>query len=197
MIISTKELLIKYKKYKCPYMKIKKDVTEGKLINVIKGVYEDNKNTSGYLLINYIVSPSYLSFEYVLAKYGLIPERVINYTCATTMKKHNKEFTNYFGNYTFTDIPVKAFMYGVEVKIENDYSYAIASPEKALCDLLYKKPTVISMKGLKELLFENLRIDEEMFWQLDLIMILELCDKYISKNLKFLSKIIKRRIENE
>ena len=39
--------------------------------------------------------------------------------------------------------------------------YAIASPEKALCDMLYVQTPVYSQKALRELLFADLRIDED------------------------------------
>ena len=94
MIITSKELMEKYRNYKNPKAKIKREIDDGKYFKLIRGVYEDNLNVEGYLLANIIESPSYLSFEYALSKYGLIPERVLHYTSATTLKKHNKIVNN-------------------------------------------------------------------------------------------------------
>lgn len=51
--------------------------------------------------------------------------------------------------------------------MEGSYSYFVASPEKALCDLLYILPPVSSIKALEQLLFENLRIEIDKFMSLN------------------------------
>jgi hypothetical protein len=66
----------------------------------------------------------------------------------------------------------------------------MASPEKALCDLLYIKRPVKSMKELKALLFEDIRINRETFNQLNLNDIIFLSTKYVSNNIKYLKKYI-------
>jgi hypothetical protein len=76
---------------------------------------------------------------------------------------------------------------------ENGYSYQIASPEKAICDKLYSLSPVASVKELKALLFEDLRIDEDDFWRLDKNDINILAPLYRSTNLKLLLKLMNRR----
>ncbi len=193
MVISTKELLIKYKDYKNPKMKIKTEVDKGVYYQIKRGLYETNRNTEGIYLSAYLLSPSYVSFEYVLSNAGLIPERVYAYTCATTLKRRTTKFSNIFGDYIYEDVPVDAFRFSVNLVEVKGYSYYIATKEKALCDLLYKKRTVSSVKELKEFLFENLRIDEEIFWNLDFKVLNELIPKYKRKNLELLGKLIKKR----
>lgn len=188
MIISTKELYAKYNTYLNVKDKVRREIQKGTYIKITRGIYEDNKNAEGYCLASVIEAPSYLSFEYVLSKYGLIKERVNVYTSATCLKKHNKIFTNYFGNYSYSDVPLSVWRYGLEVKQENGYSYMIATPEKALCDLLYKKPQVKSLKELKSLLFDNLRIEEEDLLKLNKNDIVSICDSYKKKNLQYLKK---------
>lgn len=195
MIITTQELYLKYKDYKAPHIKIQTEVKNNRLFLVTRGIYEDNPNVEGYLLTNYISQPAYLSFEYVLSKYGLIPERVYSYTCATTLKEHNRYFKTQFGDYYYTDVPVKVFSYGVEVKIENGYSYMIASKEKALCDLLYKKKSVNSLMQFKELLFKDLRIDEEELYKLNKKELIFLCPLYKKKNLNLLLQLMEEKNE--
>jgi len=78
----------------------------------------------------------------------------------------------------------------VQVFEQDTYAYFMASPEKALCDLLYIKRPVKSMKELKALLFEDIRINRETFNQLNLNDIIFLSTKYVSNNIKYLKKYI-------
>lgn len=192
MIVTVLDLKEKYKEYADINGKIKRDVESNILFPVVRGIYETNSNTSGYLLASFIYGPSYLSFEYALSFHNLIPERVVIYTSATFNKRKNKEYRNRFGYYTYRDIPKTAFHYFVKAYVEGSYSYFIASPEKALCDLLYTLPPVKSVKVLEQLLFESLRIDIDEFKALDFNDIMFLANKYISNNIKFLVKLIER-----
>lgn len=192
MIVTTLDLKEKYKNYTDINGKIKRDVENNILFPIVRGIYETNSNTSGYLLTSYIYGPSYLSFEYALSFHNLIPERVVTYTNATYNKRKNKEYRNMFGYYRYRDIPKSAFPFFVKAYVEGSYSYFIASPEKALCDLLYTLSPVSSIKALKQLLFENLRIDLNEFNLLNFNDIMFLSTKYVSNNIKFLTKLIER-----
>lgn len=190
MITTILNLKEKYKKYTDVNGKIKRDIDKGVLFPLVRGIYETNSNTDGFLLASYIYGPSYLSFEYALSFHNIIPERVVVYTNATFNKRKSKSYQNHFGIFTYRDVPKKAFPHMVQVYEEDRYAYFIASPEKALCDLLYIKEPVLSIKALKILLFENLRINKEVFDQLRFEDILFLSDKYISNNIKYLRKYI-------
>lgn len=188
MIFSTKELYLKFKDYKTPHIKIQTEVKNRKLFPITRGLYEDNENTAGYLLTSYIKQDAYLSFEYVLSKEGLIPEKTYTYTAATALKEHTSLLKTSFGNYFFQDIPVDVFMYGVNVVTEDKYTYLIATKEKALCDFLYKKTPCNSYKEFKKMLFEDLRIDIEEFHKLNMNDLIFICPLYKRKNLSFLKK---------
>lgn len=192
MIVSNLDLKEKYKNYSDINGKIKRDIDNNVLFPVVRGIYETDKNTSGFLLASYIYGPSYLSFEYALSFHNLIPERVVVYTSATFNKRRNKLYKNAFGYYMYRDIPKTAFPYFVKTYVDGPYSYFIASPEKALCDLLYTLPPVNSVKALEQLLFENLRIDRTEFSNLNFKDILFLSTKYISNNIQFLKKLVER-----
>lgn len=194
MIKTTDELVMQYKNYSDPLGKIHREAKNGNLIPIIKGVYETDGNTPGHYLAGTIYGPSYLSFEYALAYHGLIPERVHRYTNATYNKSKTKKYNNAFGLYTYRDIPKDAFPYEVESFVENGYSYVIAAPEKALCDRLYIASPQTSMIRLKTLIFDDLRIEEEDFYNLDFNKILFLCDLYPSTNIKLLKKIIMKEV---
>jgi len=190
MIVTTLNLKEKYKDYTDINGKIKRDIDNGFLFPLVRGIYETNSSIDGFLLASYIYGPSYLSFEYALSYHNIIPERVVVYTNATFNKRKSKSYQNQFGLYTYRDVPNAAFSFSVKAHEENGYAYLIASPEKALCDLLYIRKPVTSMKELKMVLFEDLRINKDMFDQLNFDEILFLSDKYISSNMKYLRKYI-------
>lgn len=191
MIITTQQLKEQYSDYVDLNGRIARDVKQGKLFPLVKGVYETNPNADGSKLAQFIYGPSYLSFDYALAEYGLIPEAVHAFTCATFNKRKTKTYENKFGTFIYRDVPINAFSYGVIAKVDGDYVYQTATPEKALCDKLYSISPIKSIKGLKNLLFEDLRIDEDKFNELNRQEILELAPLYHSTNLNFLAKFIK------
>lgn len=190
MVISTQELLKKYSSYGCPKMKIKRDVDSGKYFLIKKGLYETNGSLPGYLLTQYIKSPSYISFEYVLSINGVIPEFVQEYTCATTGQRHSFKYENRYGRYSYRDVPLDVFYLDVRWVQEGDYSYLIASKEKALCDLIYTISPVTSKKLLKSLLFDSLRIDISDWLELDLKKLAEIASKYKTTNHRFLISVV-------
>ena len=194
MIKSINDLLVMYNDYSDPLGKIHRELKKENLYSVVKGLYETDRNTPGYFLSAYIYGPSYLSFEYALYYHGLIPEKVVVYTSATFQKRKSKKYKNSFGVFTYRDIPKSAYPYGIKIYIVNGYSYFIATKEKALCDRLYIARPQTSMKALKYLMFDDLRIDEDEFYDLNMEEILFLCDKYKSTNIKLLKKIIRKEM---
>lgn len=191
MIITTQQLKEQYADYSNPLAKINRDVKKEKLFPLVKGIYETNPNTNGSRLAQFIYGPSYLSFDYALAEYGLIPEAIYVFTCATYNKKKIKTYTNKFGTFIYRDVPNNVFSYGVMVNVDGNYAYHIATPEKALCDKLYAISPVKTIKNLKRLLFDDLRIDEDKFNELNKQDILKLAPLYHSTNLNLLAKFIK------
>lgn len=190
MIYRYIDLIEKYKNYKNSKAKIQREIADGKYYKIIRGLYTDDLSINGYLVANFIVQPSYLSFEYALSKYGLIPEKVVTYTSATTLTKHNKLYKTIVGDFSFTDVPIEVWPLGIKLYTENDYTYLLATPEKALCDLLYKTTPVSNVNQLKDLIFNDFRIDEQMFYKLNKNDIILLCGYYKRKNLKLLNKML-------
>ncbi len=173
--------------------KLSREVKAGRLFKVINGLYETNPSTPGYLLAGSIYGPSYISFEYALAYYGLIPERVSTITCASFSKKKKKKYITSFGVFTYRDIPDLAYPEEITLKIEGDYSYQIASPEKALCDKLYTLSPLLNYNNLKNMLFKDLRIDEEEFMKLNVAKVERLSNLYHSRNVTLLAKYMRRQ----
>lgn len=174
--------------------KISRDIRDGKLFKIINGLYETDPNTPGYLIAGSIYGPSYISFEYALSYYGLIPERVSTITCATCDKKKKKEYNTDFGTFTYRDVPVLAYPEEIILKEENNYSYQIATPEKALCDKLYTLAPLNNYTNLENMLFNDLRIDEEVFNKLNIDKIERLNNLYRSTNIDLLARYMRRNI---
>ena len=197
MIITTSMLKENYRDYANPLDKIKRDADKGTLIRLAKGIYETDKNTDPCLLASSILSPSYLSFDWALSYYGLIPEKVVSITSATLGNRKNKTFENYFGRYEYTDIPVEAFPEGLTYLENGEYSVKVATKEKAICDSLCKWRVVKNLSELKDLLFADKRIDEGEFESCDFKQMERLASLYGKTNLKLLLKLIKKEYANE
>lgn len=195
MILTSLMLTDQLNKYSDPAGKIMRMKKNGELIQLTKGIYETDKNTPGYCLASVIYGPSYLSFDYALSVYGLIPEAVYTFTSATFSKKKAKEYENHFGHFTYRDVPSEVYPYGVVMKEENGYVYKIASPEKALCDKLYTMPPVTSQRDIEKMLFDDLRIDKIEFERLNYDDIYQLGELYHCNNLKYLIKYLRRDAE--
>ncbi len=193
MVVTTQILADKLKKYSDPSGKIMRMTKNGELYTLTRGLYETERTTPGQYLAPVIYGPSYLSFDYALSQYGLIPEAVYAYTSATFDKKKNKEYINIFGKYTYRDVPKSCYPFGIKYVEENGYAYQIATPEKAICDKLYSVSPVKSIKELEVLLFYDLRIDESEFDKLNMHNLSEMCDLYRSNNMKHLKKLIGRK----
>lgn len=196
MIITNDAILKKLANYSNKNTKLAREVRDGKIIKIVNGLYETDSNTPGYLLAGSIYGPSYISFEYALSYYGMIPEKVTTITCATLAKKKKKKFNTPFGTFTYRDIPILAYPEEIILKEENNYSYQIASREKALCDKIYTLKPLKNYSNLEKMLFSDLRIDSENFNKLNIEKIEKLSNLYHSTNILLLAKYM-RRNKNE
>lgn len=191
MIITTQQLKEYYNNLVDPNGRIARDVKNGKLFPLVKGIYETDPNAFAPNLAQFIYGPSYISFDYVLHYRGLIPEAVYDtITCATYNKRKKKVYKNRFGVFTYRDVPKEVFNLGVIAIQFGGYSYQVATPEKALCDKLYTISPVDNISDLKKLLFEDLRIYEDEFYKLNKDDLLKIAPLYHSTNLNLLIKLI-------
>ena len=92
MIVTYQMLKESLSDYKNPDNKIKRMSDGGEIVKLTRNLYETNVNTPGHLVADAIYSLSYLSFDYALSYYGLIPEMVYIYTSATFNKKKKMLF---------------------------------------------------------------------------------------------------------
>lgn len=118
------------------------------------------------LIANHLYAPSYVSMQSALRYYGLIPDTVFNIQSMTI--KHSRSFENDLGRFDYIHISREAFPVGLTSVSDNRCSFVIASPEKALCDLIAATPS-LNLRYINETedyLFEDLRLDEDGFHQM-------------------------------
>lgn len=193
MMYTTGMLLDELRDYANPACRLQRLVRDGKYTQVVRGLYESDPNTPGHLLATAIRSPSYLSFEYALSVHGIIPEAVRVYTSATWNTHRTKTYHTPFGTFTYRDSPKAAFHLGVEFFMENDRSYRLAEPVKAVCDELYIKPPVNNYRELEELMFDDLRMDEDIILGLDVDDVSKLAGLYHCRNVTRLAGYLRRK----
>ena len=190
MIKTIDMLLYEYREYSNIYNKIVLEEKKNNLIKLKRGLYETNKEADPFTIANVLLSPSYISFETALSYYGMIPERVYAIKSASFKKNKIKEYKNYFGTFIYQDVNSKAYPYEINQIDIDGVKVLIASREKALLDLLSIISPRNNKKELLELLFDDLRIDEVIFDELDKNRIIELCKYYSSKTLQILKKYL-------
>lgn len=110
------------------------------LVKLRRGMFilnpHDRKiNPSRMFIANQLYGPSYVSLEYALGYYGLIPERVSDLTSVTTKK--TLRLANETGTYIYQHVKGGAFRGFKALKDESALSFFIAEPEKAIVDFLY------------------------------------------------------------
>ena len=110
------------------------------LVKLRNGLYllqkTDRKiEPSNQFLAGQLYTPSYISMEYALSYYGIIPEQTITLTSITTKK--TAKFENTIGAFTYQTIAPHAFKGFKTVKDESGLTFFIAEPEKAVIDFIY------------------------------------------------------------
>lgn len=113
---------------------------KGLIIKLKRGIYILNKSDrkispSRNFIANQLYGPSYVSLEYALNLYGLIPEEVSDVTSVTTKK--TMRLKNDLGLFVYQHIKPEAFRGFEAVKDEEGLTVFIAEPEKAVVDFLY------------------------------------------------------------
>ncbi len=158
---------IKYalSEYKNPRVKINELLKSGNIVRVKKGLYVFGRELaeqpfSKETLANLIYGPSYISLEYALAFYGLIPERVEVVTSVTNKRK--KKFSTAIGDFSYRYINPALYNYGVTLyEIDKYHSILIGTREKVIADVLYFSDKFENKLHLEKYLIQNLRINIE------------------------------------
>jgi len=112
-----------------------KNHTKDLFLKLRNNLYASKLNPPSEMEIaNRLLAPSYISFEYALSRYGIIPESSYSITSATT--KLTREFAAQGKAYEYNKIKAVAYR-GYRTEKEGRSTILIAEPEKALVDYLY------------------------------------------------------------
>lgn len=190
-IVSIEQSLLKYdgqpitqsilkdllRDYLRPHNKVRELEKKNILIPVKRGLYIigpslSNRRPSVYVLANHIYGPSYVSLEAALSYWGLIPEQVTTIASMTTGS--SKIFRTTVGLFEYMHQRLPYYSFGIRmVESAADQTILIASPEKALCDIIATKSGLLlrSVSQTRDFLTEDLRIEREALTQLDLSLI--------------------------
>ncbi len=120
---------------------LKRAVAGGEVWRIRKGLYclSDRLSRSRIDPLDIaqrIHGPSYISLETALSHHGWIPEAV--HAIASVSQGRTRLFDTPLGLYSYTRIPQRRFLAGVRrTSIEGGGAFFIATPLKALADLVY------------------------------------------------------------
>lgn len=140
-----------------------------------------------FFVSNYIYKPSYVSLHTALAFYGIIPEAITQITAVSSLK--TADFQNTFGSFSYQQMKPE-LIFGYEQKPLGERSLLIATPEKAILDLLYLYPFYNTEQEI-----ENLRFDEDFMQnELNVERLMEFAERFGNKELeKRVNSLLARR----
>lgn len=154
------------------HQKIRLLERDKQIIRLKKGLYVCNPDITGKtlsteLIANHLYTPSYISMSSALRYYGLIPEQV--YVMQSMTLKHSRDFETPVGRYEYTRITKDSFSVGLTSIRKTEYAFVIATPEKALCDLIANSPGVNLRYPKEAVLYleEDIRMDLSDFKQMN------------------------------
>ncbi|MBR5068785.1 MAG: hypothetical protein IKX25_05235 [Bacteroidales bacterium] len=139
----------------------------GSIIRLKNGLYVADTEETGQplsleLIANHLYGPSYVSRHTALRYYGLIPEHVYLIQSVTT--KQSRRFTNSTGVYDYQHCSASYFPLGIRIEqISDRVSFLMATPEKALCDLIAFSPK-LSFRFMSDI---HLWLEEDMRFDMD------------------------------
>ena len=112
-------------------------------------------------------SPSHVSLESALSYHGLLPEAVFGVASVTS--KRSRSYTNPLGVFSFQRIPTNMPRAGVQsIKLDRLSWAFIASPLRAIADLIYLRKGVTWHQDGLSFLMKSMRMEEEDLRQMSL-----------------------------
>ncbi len=156
--------------YRSAKDKITRLEREGEVIRLRRGLYIAGNMSSDCpgsreLIANHLYSPSYVSYEYALSFHGIIPEQV--YLIRSSSLLRSRQFSTPLGEFAYVYAKPEVFPAGIMSVQSGNISFMIATPEKALCDLIMEKKglRIQSLAGMVSWLEEDLRCDTSLLHQ--------------------------------
>lgn len=185
------------KDYMQPRKKVSHWLANNELIRVKKGLYIFGASASRHpfsieTLANLIYGPSAISLNYALSYYGLIPERV--HTITSITNKKNKTFETPVGHFTYRYLNHQKYAIGLQLIPQEKSNIIIATPEKALCDLItltIKDINFNSKLNVRAFLLDDLRMDEDALKNMNLHLMTDIAHQYQNRRLNQFIKYYK------
>jgi len=181
--IQTRNLLPLARGYTNPHDLISRMCKRGELIRLKNGFFiiADKIKDAPVpyeQIANLLYGPSYLSYEWALSYYGMIPEGV--YVVTSSCAIQSKRYTTALGTFEYSFLSHARYAIGITQKENSAGNFLIATPEKALADLVHKKSKRLSSNDLLVDLIEARRINEEVLKNLDKSHLAEIAENYRS-----------------
>ncbi len=168
MLKTYRDVMYDLRSYASPKSKLTQMIKKGEIIRIARGVYAESLNDPRMPVARMLLSPSYISFETALAWHGMIPERVYAVKSVGFRLNKDKVFDTSFGRYSFHYLPEDLFSSALMPAQEERYGFRLATAEKALLDTLYKIRGISqTKKGILDLIYADLRINDERLKELD------------------------------
>ena len=137
---------------------------------------------------NLLYGPSYLSLEYAMSFYGMIPEAAYVYTSITVNR--TRCFNTEVGTFSYYYLSLDRYSVGVAHKKNQLGGFSIATPEKALADHVFQLCQGLNREDLLIDLTESKRIELSTLKNLDKGLMQQISDVYHSKIIKTLAETI-------
>ena len=139
---------------------------QGLLVKLRNGYYAfaDIAGTEGlaHYVAGKIYKPSYISLSTALAFYGIIPEATDDIASVSSLK--TSTFKNSLGTFSYKKIK-PSLMFGYNAMEKNGFTFFIASPEKAVLDLLYLYPFYNTEEEIRNLCLDNYFMQNNLDWE--------------------------------
>lgn len=175
--------------------KIGRLIASGEIIRIKKGFYAfpdylTRSPLNPCVIANMIYGPSYVSCDYALSYYGMIPEKVEQITSMTTGR--SRQFDTPVGNYVYYQRHSADYSIGVEWIESNGSGFLIALREKAIYDKVAVDKRFTG-KGIEEYLLDDLRIEEDSLYGLNRSVLKELQRTASGKALLLIKFLLERQ----
>ena len=123
------------------------------------------------MLANRIYAPSYVSSDFALSYYGLIPEKTV--TVTSISRGRTREFVNPVGRFRYHYCRSQAYPIGITSAGDEQGRFLIATPEKALFDKV-SHDAGFTPECPERYLRDNLRLDLDRAAKFDKTVLTEL-----------------------
>jgi len=179
--------------YQNPRDCVSRLVKSGELLRLKNGFFliaEKIKDTSIPFeqIANLLYGPSYISLEYALSYYGIIPEA--SYVRTSMTINQSKHFHTKIGTFSYYHIGLNRYFVGVTHMKNALGGFYIATPEKALADHVFQVCQGLGPDELLEDLIESRRIEIDTLKSLDKKLLHQIAVAYRSKIIKTLEEVL-------